>query len=237
MIEVPQIDSGAETPERVPDVPALEIWNVTKRWPGTPAPVLQGVDLWLEHGTITWLVGSNGAGKTTLLRIAAGLLYPDEGAVFAHDLHPRRDRHDYQRTVAFLSAMNNGLYARMSVRLHLNFWASLAGMTGPQREEAVRRATADFVLEKLLDGRVDRLSMGQRQRVRLAGVFMLQPQVVLLDEPRNSLDLDGERMVDRAVERVLARGGAVLWAGPTGEKPPGLLDARYELEGAHLWQR
>jgi ABC-2 type transport system ATP-binding protein len=234
-----EVGHAAAEPEQVGGQAApfaLELWNVTKTWRGGAVPVLDDVDFQIEAGTAAWLVGRNGAGKTTLLRIAAGLIFPDSGMVWAQDLHPHRDRRAYQRAIGFLSAMNAGLYARVSVRRHLDLWGRLAGLGRDERAAAAERATADWDLTDLLDRRVDRLSMGQRQRVRLAGTFLHDPTVVLLDEPRNSLDDEGERMVHAAVQRVLDMGGAVLWAGPKGEAPPVQVTARYELEGSRLWE-
>src|SRR4051794_25954498 len=70
--------------------PPLDAWGLVKRWPRNPAPVLNGVDLSLEPGDLTWIGGRNGVGKTTLLRILAGLIGPDDGEVRAFGAHPFR---------------------------------------------------------------------------------------------------------------------------------------------------
>ena len=176
--------------------------------------VLESLDLVLEEGSSTWVGGRNGAGKTTLLRIAAGLLAPDEGTVAVRGLDPERDRRRYQRQIGFLSAGNTGVYARLSVRRHLDYWACLAFLPRDERDPAVERAIADFELGELATRRLDRLSMGQRQRVRLAMTFMHDPTVVLLDEPRTSLDEPGTALLARAVERLRARGGTALTCAP-----------------------
>jgi ABC-2 type transport system ATP-binding protein len=178
--------------------------------------VLRGVDLLLGRGEVTLVEGRNGAGKTTLLRVAAGLIAPDRGRVTACGLDPQRDRRAFARAVGLLSAGDRGLYARLTVRQNLEFCAGLALVPRRIRAGAVDRALARFALEDVAARRVDRISMGQRQRVRLATAFLHDPQVVLLDEPATSLDDEGVARLDAAVREVAARGGAVLCCAPSG---------------------
>jgi heme ABC exporter ATP-binding subunit CcmA len=200
-------------PVRV-DGRCLALQGVTKRWPGVPAPVLDGIDLDVPPGTAVRIGGANGAGKTTLLRIAAGLIRPEHGRVTLGELDVDGDRTAFQRNVGFLSAASAGLYARLTVRDHLRFWARLALMRRDDRRTACARVIDAFELGALADRRVDRLSMGQRQRVRLAGALLHDPSVVLLDEPANSLDAEGTAVLVAELARLVERGGAVLWAAP-----------------------
>jgi ABC-2 type transport system ATP-binding protein len=212
----------------------LVLEHLAKRWRGNPHPVLEGVQLTVEPGTATWVGGRNGVGKTTLLRIAAGLIDPDRGRVRACGVSPHADRVRYQRLVAFLPAGDRGLYARLTVRQHLEFWARISMVS----RDRVRRCSADaieaFDLAELADRRVDRMSMGQRQRLRIAMTFLPGPAVVLLDEPLNSLDEDGVDLLEGAVREVLDRGGAVLWCSPSGERTDMTFDARFTLVGGTL---
>jgi ABC-2 type transport system ATP-binding protein len=196
--------------------------------------VLEDLELTLEPGSLTWVGGANGVGKTTLLRVIAGLISPTAGHVRVFGLHPERDRRAYQQRLAFLSAGSTGMYARLTVRKQIDYWARIAFVPRSRRAEAVQRTMYDFSLDGLSDHRVDRLSMGQRQRVRLAMTFVKEPDLVLLDEPRNSLDTQGAAMLVAAVSGVCARGGAVLWCSPLGE-PLGLrFDRRLVLEDGRL---
>jgi ABC-2 type transport system ATP-binding protein len=133
-----------------------------------------------------------------------------------------------------VSAEGGGLYARLSVRRHLDLWAHLCLLSPRERIWAIQRSLVHFELEELADRRVDRLSMGQRQRVRLAMAFQHEPDVVLLDEPRNSLDEDGVELLERALRDVLARRGAVLWAAPTPRDATFQFDLAYVLADGRL---
>src|SRR4051794_33702127 len=108
-----------------PADPVLTAHGVTKRW-GRRDPVLDAADFELPRGARIALQGANGAGKTTLLRILAGLFLPDSGTVALDGLDPVRDRRPYQRRLGFLAAGQGGLYARMTVKAHLDYWSRLA---------------------------------------------------------------------------------------------------------------
>jgi ABC-2 type transport system ATP-binding protein len=229
----------APDPPRSRRIPAddaipLVLRGVEKRWHKSQAPVLQGVDLTLDLGTKTWVGGRNGVGKTTLLRIAAGLIDPDRGRAQVWGFTAAERRARYQRLVSFLPAGDRGLYARLSVRRQLRFWARIA-MVDPRRALSRVEDTIDaFELRELADRRVDRMSMGQRQRLRIAMTFLAEPEVVLLDEPLTSLDAEGSEILDRAIAELMSREGALLWCSPTGEQVDQQFDARWILEDGRL---
>ena len=212
----------------------LTLRGVGKRWTKKQAPVLDGVDLTLDLGTKTWVGGRNGVGKTTLLRIAAGLIDPDRGEARVWGYTARQSRARYQRLVSFLPAGDRGLYARLTVRHQLDFWARVALIPTAEVGAMVDGAIEAFDLGDLAERRVDRMSMGQRQRLRIAMTFMTKPEIVLLDEPLTSLDADGAAVLDRAIEELLGRHGALLWCSPSGEPVEQRFDSRLLLEDGRL---
>jgi ABC-type multidrug transport system ATPase subunit len=212
--------------------PALLLEGIVKSWSGRP--VLVGADLRVEAGTVVSIAGANGAGKTTLLRIAAGLIVPEEGRVSSFGLDPERRRAQFQRRLGFLSAGNTGLYARLKAEHHLEFWARLALMPKRQHGPAIARAVEAFGLSELLGRRVDRLSMGQRQRLRLALAFLHGPSLVLLDEPATSLDEEGIAALQAAIDGLKAHGGAAVVCLPSGWGEVLGVDGRLSLEHGRL---
>jgi ABC-2 type transport system ATP-binding protein len=211
----------------------LTLSAVRKQW--GERTILDGVDLTVEPGTIVSVTGSNGTGKTTLLRIAAGLIRPQSGHVGLAGLDAERDRSRYLARLGFLSSGDRGLYARLSARRHLDFAARLALISKSDRRRAVERALATFDLEGNADRRVDRLSTGQRQRVRLAMTFVHEPDLILLDEPANSLDADGLQLLTRYLEHGRAVGSAVVWCAPDGEEARLAADSAFRLAEGRLW--
>jgi ABC-2 type transport system ATP-binding protein len=216
-----------------PPVPRLELRSIVKTWPDA-GTVLDGVDLLLEPGTALAICGHNGTGKTTLLRIACAMIAPDGGTVRAAGIDPARDRTEFHRRVGLVSAGNTGLYARLKAEHHLDLWARLALVPRAQRRAAVERAVDAFELAPLCGKRVDRLSMGQRQRLRLALGFLHDPEVVLLDEPASSLDDAGLALVADALGSLKARGGAALVCMPAHWEQIPAIDAGMVLDGGRL---
>lgn len=216
------------------DARGLVLDRIVKRWPKRPDPVLDGVSLECPPGTLTLLSGDNGAGKTTLLRIAAGLIAPDSGDVSFGKCGSDVYGVPYRRSMGYLGVVSAGLYPRLKVKQHLDFWARLSFVAPARRGACIARVIDAFKLDELLDRRPDRLSMGQRQRVRLAGVFLHEPSAVYLDEPANSLDATGIDLLRNEVERARRRGVTLIWAHPFGEAAHLDFDATLRLSQGRL---
>jgi ABC-type multidrug transport system ATPase subunit len=196
--------------------------------------VLREIDLEIGAGQLVWLTGENGVGKTTLLRIVAGIVAPDSGQVGVCGLESRGARREYQRHIGLLTAGNSGLYARMTVRQHLDYWARLALVAADERGDRVEASIERFALAELAGRRMDRMSMGQRQRVRIAMTFLHRPTLVLLDEPANSLDDEGCAVLIGAVEEHKLAGGSALWCSPGGDGPGAQVERRLRLASGQL---
>jgi ABC-type multidrug transport system ATPase subunit len=227
-------DVGSAPSPAASDSCILAMRGISKRWRTDEPPVLDGLELGLEPGTLTWVGGPNGAGKTTMLRIAAGLIEAQRGRVEVWGFTARENRRRYQQLVSFLPAGDRGLYARLTVRRQLEFCACIAMLAPALARSAVANAIRDFALGDLAPRRVDRISMGQRQRLRLAITFLGAPELVLLDEPLTSLDAAGAGLLQGAIAETLARSGAVLWCSPQTELPEAHFDSRWVLERGRL---
>ena len=214
----------------------LEATGLTKRWGRGNEPVLDGVDLALRGGSLIGLQGANGAGKTTLLRILGGLFLPDSGTVALDGLDPVRDRRAYQRRLGFLAAGQGGLYARLSAREHLNYWASIALLPAGERRAAVASTLDRFDFLSMSEKRADRLSTGQRQRLRLAMAFLHDPDVILLDEPSNSLDDAGLALLESLLQESTRTGKSVVWCAPSVSAASVHFDAVHQLVDGKLRQ-
>ena len=132
---------------------------------------------------VTGLLGPNGAGKTTLMRAVCGLIPARRGSVDVLGLDPRRSR-AVQSSIALVpeeDAVPEALTARQLVR----YQARLAGITDRQ---AVDAALASVDLTPVADRRLGGFSKGMRQRAKVAAALVIDPRVLVLDEPLNGAD-------------------------------------------------
>jgi len=214
----------------------LQARGVSKYW-RRDVPTLHEVDLTLPAGQLVALAGQNGAGKTTLLRVLAGLIVADAGSVALDGLSPDRDRRAFQQRLGFVSAGQTGLYARLTVDFHLDLCARLMFVPRGSRRGAIEASVDRFDLHELRGQRVDRLSMGQRQRVRLALGVIHSPTLLLLDEPANSLDDHGLALLCGALEALVGEGCTVVWCAPSADGVALRFDDVYELSRGKVVRR
>ncbi len=184
---------------------ALALRGIRKRLGG--AEVLRGVDLEVARGRLVGLVGLNGAGKTTTLRVALGMLRADAGAVSVLGVEVDALRRVSGRVGAAMhgAGLEPGLTARQNLRTH--------ALLHPAARR--RDADADGLLERLglarlADRRVGALSQGERRRVALARALLLEPDLVVLDEPLTHLDPGAVAQVLAVLRDRVAAGAAVL---------------------------
>lgn len=133
---------------------------------------------------ITGLLGPNGAGKTTLLRMMAGLIRPSRGSLSVLDTNPRRDTSVFQRVG--LVPEDNAVYDFLTGRQFVEYGAQLAGVRSPS--SAAGHAIAAVNLTEAADRRIEGYSKGMRQRIKVAGALVHDPEVLYLDEPLNGAD-------------------------------------------------
>lgn len=150
--------------------PVFALSGVTRHWGRGERrrAVLRDVNLELAPGSAICVTGTNGAGKTTLLRIAAGVLAPDQGSVRLDGLTPEGEWREYHRRIGFLSAGDRGLYARLSVRGHLEHWLALSLVPRSQRLERMIDTLERFDLLALAERRADRLAPATPHAARRA---------------------------------------------------------------------
>ncbi len=165
----------------------IEFRQVSKRYGGKHAPlVVQDISFQVPRGSLTTLLGPSGCGKTTTLRMIAGLESPSAGQILI-DGQNVTTLGPAERNVSMVF-QSYALFPHLDVIRNVGYGLSV---TGVSRDETQRRARAALALVGLegFDARsVSELSGGQQQRVALARALVLEPSVMLFDEPLSNLD-------------------------------------------------
>jgi len=176
---------------------SIEIRQLQKHFGAFTA--LHGIDMAIEDGELIALLGPSGCGKTTLLRLIAGLETPDAGSIHlhGHDVTRLDARH---RGVGFVF-QHYALFRQMTVFENIAFGLRVRPPSSRPAEAALRAQVERFLdlvqLGALAQRYPDQLSGGQRQRVALARALIIEPKVLLLDEPFGALDAQVRRRLRR----------------------------------------
>ena len=165
-------------------MPGLHLVNLLKRF--GPTIAVDGINLNIEDGEIMTLLGPSGCGKTTTLRCIAGFLIPDEGDIYLGDqqitgLSPEK------RGIGFVF-QNYALWPHMTVFDNLAFGLRLRRVRKAEIKKRVGEALELVRLGGFAERYPRQLSGGQQQRIALARALVIQPRVLLLDEPLSNLD-------------------------------------------------
>ena len=165
---------------------------------------VRGVDLDVQAGSITALLGTNGAGKTSILEVIEGLAPATGGEVSVLGLDPVGDRGALRRRTGVL-LQRSGFSGDLTVRETLRQWGGT--LTAPR---PVDEMLALLSLTERADVRMLALSGGEARRVELAAALMGSPELVILDEPTTGLDPESRRAVWRIVSDLRDGGATVL---------------------------
>jgi tungstate transport system ATP-binding protein len=172
---------------------SLQLENIEKDYRAVKA--LDGVTFKAEGGKIIVILGVNGAGKTTLLRIIAGLDKQEEGNI----LFNNQEVTDKElRQVATLVFQRTTMFSR-SVYDNLAFGLRLRGKKDSEIKEKITEALHNVGLKDFEKRKAKRTSGGEQQRVALARAFLLEPKILLLDEPTANLDPNSAMIIEKAI--------------------------------------
>ena len=195
--------------ERVALIKLVGVWF---RYPKS-SWVFKDIDVEFRVGETTVVVGPNGSGKTTLLKIA-GLLYkPTRGTVLVNGVNPWSLRSsklvDLRRKIVYVH--EKPILLRGTVYDNIAYGLRIRGRSLDEINKAVERIASELVLTDILGRDARRLSSGQAQLVALARALVLDPEIVLLDEPFAHLDRDKKKLFIKHLDKIASpRRGIVV---------------------------
>ncbi|WP_287128833.1 ABC transporter ATP-binding protein [Candidatus Cyanaurora vandensis] len=168
--------------------------------------VLAPLDLNVAQGSCLAVLGPNGAGKTTLTKLLALLLTPDQGQVQVLGQDSQGHSPQLRQKVAYVGTGERGCYDRLSARENLNFFATLYQVPLDRIEPVL----AQVGLSGAMDKPLQMYSSGMRQRFALARALLVNPQILLLDEPTRGIDPTGCQELYTLIEDLRRTGITVV---------------------------
>lgn len=197
-------------------MPILELKELSKSF--SSERVLRKISLKLEPAHAICLLGANGSGKTTLLSCIAGIISVDSGSI--------------QRKAKRLGFLSNDsmLYQELSVRENLEMHASCAGAS----YEKVESLFAKLSLEKFLHKKISECSLGMLKRASLARALIVDPELLLLDEPFSGLDSESIEKICELLEELKKNGLSMIIATHQLECSRRICEKAFRIENGGL---
>lgn len=207
--------------------------------------VLRGIDLDLHKGENVVVLGRSGTGKSVLIKIIAGLLKPDKGTVKVLDEEVDKlnvKQLQQLRLKIGFSFQNSALYDSMTIRENLEFplVRNRKNLTSTEVDKAVKQVLEDVGLSQTINQMPGELSGGQRKRIGIARTLILQPEIMLYDEPTAGLDpitsIDINNLINE-VQELYHTSSIIIThdltcAKATGDRIAIILDGKFFLEGS-----
>lgn len=187
--------------------------------------ILNKVSLNLRSNNVYGFTGRNGSGKTMLFRALSGLMRIDSGTV---TLDGKVLHKDFDILPGLgITIENSGLYSEYTGYRNLKL---LAGINKKITDEEIKQALNDVGLDHSDKRTVKKYSMGMKQRLAVAQAIMERPDVLMLDEPTNSLDESGVKLIRDIILRERERGAIILLASHNKEDISELADILFKVD-------
>jgi len=225
----------------------VNLHDVTYKYPLTDTPALKNINLQVETGEFVAVIGPNGAGKSTLCYTIAGFI-PHffkgelEGTVQVAGLdtqHATLSQCVVETGLAFQNPFNQISGAKFTVFEEIAFGLENTGVPRQAMIERVGQVMDLTGISELAERSPYSLSGGQQQRVALASILVMEPKVLVLDEPTSQLDPIGAREVFQVVKEMSARGMTVIlvehkveWIAQFADRVVAMQDGMIIMEGS-----
>lgn len=206
----PKEKEGADReprPKRRSDENVVVAEGLTKKFGAFTAAADVGFEI--KPGEIFGLLGPNGAGKSTIFKMLCGLLRPTSGDGYVGGVSLRKAPGAARSRLGYM-AQKFSLYAELTVKQNLVFYAGVYGLSGSARDRAIKRALDEYDLRRFERTKAGLMPLGFKQRLALATATIHNPDALFLDEPTSGVDPIARREFWNRVNRFAEQGVAVL---------------------------
>ncbi len=209
----------------------LQLNNVSKRYGNTKA--IDSISFDAEGNNIIALLGVNGSGKTTLLRTIAGLERADEGSLSINNEELGLPE---LRKIATLVFQRTVMFSR-SVYDNLAFGLRIRGLEKEKIAGEVSKALEAVGLRDLDRRKAKKTSGGEQQRIALARAFLLNPKILLLDEPTANLDVSSAKIVEEIIKNRRTKDCVIILATHNLHQAKRLADEIFHIHEGRILER
>ena len=185
----------------------LEVKNITGGY--INIPVVKDVSFTVESGQLVGLIGLNGAGKSTTIKEIIGLLTPYQGEILIDGKSLVQDAENYRKKIGFIPETPS-LYEELTLKEHLEVVALAYDLTWDQAWSRVQGLLTVFRLDEKLDWFPVHFSKGMKQKVMIICAFMVEPSLLIVDEPFLGLDPVAISDLVNLLEEEKAKGTSIL---------------------------
>jgi len=199
----------------------IEVNNLHKSFKKVQA--LSGLSFAAKDGEITGILGPNGAGKTTCLRTLYGLLSADQGYAKIDGINVSENP-IFARAQLGIFPDKFGLYERLTAYEQIDYFASLHGLQGETKNQAIEEVLVELDMVELAHRRTQGFSQGQRMKVTLAQALVHKPKNFVLDEPTRGLDVMSTRVLRNYLLRFKEKGHCILFSSHVMQEVAALCD-------------
>jgi len=199
----------------------IEVNNLHKSFKKVKA--LDGLSFQAKDGEITGILGPNGAGKTTCLRTLYGLLKADQGNAFIDNINVENNPLAARKQLGIFPD-KFGLYERLTAYEQVDYFASIHGLSGTEKKQAIEAVFCDLDMQDLAHRKTQGFSQGQRMKVTLAQALVHQPKNFVLDEPTRGLDVMSTRVLRNYLSKFKEKGHCILFSSHVMQEVAALCD-------------
>ncbi|MCU0543353.1 MAG: energy-coupling factor ABC transporter ATP-binding protein [Oscillatoriaceae cyanobacterium Prado104] len=195
--------------------PILEFDRISYSYPCNARSAIQNLNLKVPAGKRCGLIGQNGCGKTTLFLLANGLYQPQQGKLYWQGKPFQYDRKSItklRQQIGLVFQNPEHQLVASAVEEDISYGLYNLGLAESEIAQRVQLAIEQFDLTELADRPIHNLSLGQKKRVSIADVMVLEPELLLLDEPTAYLDPQHTRELIDRLQQIHANGTTILLA-------------------------
>ena len=216
----------------------IQVRNLTYRYSGNDKDTLKGITARFHPGEIVAIMGANGSGKTTFIRCLNGLIQPVSGEVVVDGMPPCGDHlYEVRRKVGMVFQNPENQIVATTVEREIAFGLENLGMPADQMKTKVDHILKHFSLTEYRHSPPHLLSGGEKQRLALAAVIVMDPDYLILDEPTSLLDPQARKDLLRYLVQYRTSGMGIIFVTQFSEEAMIcdrllILDGSVALEGA-----